>query len=61
MAIFCFLLIFAFAPYIVLGPTVAEEVYGGAGFYGVLAARDGRGDDRRRADRPALAPASGRC
>ena len=43
VAIFCFLLIFAFAPYIVLGPTVAEEVYGGAGFYGVLAAALGAG------------------
>jgi predicted MFS family arabinose efflux permease len=43
VAIFCFMLIFAFAPYIVLGPTVSEDVYGGRGFYGVLAAALGAG------------------
>ena len=31
VAIFCFLLIFALAPYFVLGPTVAEDVYGSHG------------------------------
>jgi MFS family permease len=41
--IFSFLLIFAFAPYTVLGPTVAEREFGGAGFYGVLAAALGAG------------------
>ena len=41
--IFPFLLIFAFAPYTVLGPTVAEREFGGAGFYGVLAAALGAG------------------
>jgi MFS family permease len=43
VAIFCFMLIFAFGPYVVLGPTVAEEVYGSRGFYGVLAAALGAG------------------
>jgi MFS family permease len=43
VAIFCFMLIFAFAPYVVLGPTVAEDVYGSQGFYGVLAAALGAG------------------
>ncbi len=43
VAIFCFMLIFAFAPYVVLGPTVAEDVYGSKGFYGVLAAALGAG------------------
>jgi MFS family permease len=41
--IFSFLLIFAFGPYTVLGPTVAEEEFGGTGFYGVLAAALGAG------------------
>jgi predicted MFS family arabinose efflux permease len=43
VAIFCFMLIFAFGPYVVLGPTVAEDVYGSRGFYGVLAAAMGAG------------------
>ena len=43
VAIFSFLLIFALAPYFVLGATVAEDVYGSRGFYGVLAAAMGAG------------------
>jgi predicted MFS family arabinose efflux permease len=43
VAIFSFLLIFALAPYSVLGATVAEDVYGSRGFYGVLAAAMGVG------------------
>jgi MFS family permease len=43
VAIFCFMLIFAFGPYVVLGPTVSEDVYGSKGFYGVLAAALGAG------------------
>jgi MFS family permease len=43
VAIFSFLLISAFAPYVVLGPTVAEDLYGSSGFYGVLAATLGAG------------------
>ena len=43
VAIFSFMLIFSFGPYTVLGPTVSEDVYGGAGFYGVLAAAMGAG------------------
>jgi hypothetical protein len=43
VTIFSFMLIFAFAPYAVLGPTVAEEVYGWRGFYGLLAAALGAG------------------
>jgi MFS family permease len=62
VAIFCFMLIFAFAPYVVLGPTVSEEVYGSKGFYGVLAAALGAGTIagavigfRWRPERPLLA------
>ena len=47
VAIFCVMVLVAFAPYTVLGPTVAEEVYGGTGVYGTLAAALGRGHDRR--------------
>jgi MFS family permease len=43
VAIFSFLLIFALAPYFVLGATVAEDVYGSRGFFGVLAAALGAG------------------
>jgi MFS family permease len=43
VAIFSFLLIFALAPYFVLGATVAEDVYGSRGFYGVLATALGAG------------------
>jgi MFS family permease len=43
VAIFSFMLILAFGPYTVLGPTVSEELYGGTGFYGVLAAALGAG------------------
>jgi len=43
VAIFSFLLIFALAPYFVLGATVAEDVYGWRGFYGVLASALGAG------------------
>jgi predicted MFS family arabinose efflux permease len=62
VAIFCFMLIFAFGPYVVLGPTVSEDVYGSKGFYGVLAAALGAGTIvgavigfRWRPDRPLLA------
>jgi MFS family permease len=43
VGIFSFLLIFALAPYSVLGATVAEDVYGSRAFYGVLAAAMGVG------------------
>jgi MFS family permease len=43
VAIFSFLLIFALAPYFVLGATVAEDVYGSRGFFGVLAMALGAG------------------
>jgi MFS family permease len=43
VAIFSFLLIFALAPYFVLGATVAEDLYGSRGFYGVLATALGAG------------------
>ena len=62
VAIFSFMLIFAFGPYTVLGPTVAEDGYGGTGFYGVLAAALGAGTIagaliglRWRPERPLLA------
>jgi predicted MFS family arabinose efflux permease len=62
VAIFSFLLISAFAPYVVLGPTVAEDLYGSSGFYGVLAATLGGGTIagafigfRWRPERPMLA------
>ena len=62
VAIFSFLLIFALAPYVVLGATVAEDVYGSRGFYGVLAAAMGLGTIagaligmRWRPERPILA------
>jgi MFS family permease len=62
VAIFSFLLIFALAPYVVLGATVAEDVYGSRGFYGVLAAALGVGTIagalvglRWRPERPILA------
>jgi hypothetical protein len=62
VAIFSFLLIFALAPYVVLGATVAEDVYGSRGFYGVLAAALGLGTIagalvglRWRPERPILA------
>jgi MFS family permease len=43
VAIFSFLLIFALAPYFVLGATVADDVYGSRGFFGVLAMALGAG------------------
>ncbi len=43
VAIFCFLLVVAFAPWTVLGPTVAKDVYGSTAFFGVLAATLGAG------------------
>jgi len=43
VAIFCLLLMVALAPYFVLGPTVAEDVYGGRAVYGLLAAAMGVG------------------
>ena len=43
VAIFCVMVLVAFGPYTVLGPTVAEEVYGGTGVYGTLAAALGAG------------------
>jgi predicted MFS family arabinose efflux permease len=43
VAIFSVLLIFALAPYSVLGATVADDVYGSRAFYGVLAAAMGVG------------------
>jgi MFS family permease len=43
VAIFSVLLLVALAPYFVLGPTVAEEVYGDRAVYGVLAAALGAG------------------
>jgi hypothetical protein len=43
VAIFSVLLLVALAPYFVLGPTVAEEVYGDRAIYGVLAAALGVG------------------
>ncbi|WP_169542090.1 MFS transporter [Solirubrobacter soli] len=62
VAIFSFLLIFVFAPYVVLGATVADDVYGSRGFFGVLAAALGVGTIagaligmRWRPDRPILA------
>jgi MFS family permease len=62
VTIFSFLLIFALAPYVVLGATVAEDVYGSRGFYGVLAAALGLGTIagalvglRWRPERPILA------
>jgi MFS family permease len=62
VAIFSFLLIFALAPYFVLGATVAEDVYGSRAFYGVLAAAMGAGTIagafvamRWRPERPILA------
>jgi MFS family permease len=62
VAMFSFLLIFALAPYVVLGATVAEDVYGSRGFYGVLAAALGVGTIagalvglRWRPERPILA------
>src|SRR4051794_15749039 len=64
--IFCFLLVVAFAPYTVLGPTVAEDVYGSRAVYGVLAAALGAGTIagaltglRLRPRRPMLAAFSG--
>ena len=41
VAIFSFMLIFAFGPYIVLGPTVAEDTYGGTGFTACWPPRSG--------------------
>ena len=43
IAVFSFQLLGAFAPYVVLGPTVAEEQYGDAALYGWLAASVGFG------------------
>jgi predicted MFS family arabinose efflux permease len=43
VAIFSVLLLVALAPYFVLGPTVAEEVYGSRAVYGVLSAALGVG------------------
>jgi len=62
VAIFCVLLMIALAPYFVLGPTVAEDVYGNRAVYGLLAAAMGAGTIggsligfRWRPDRPLLA------
>jgi MFS family permease len=62
VAIFCVMVLVAFAPYTVLGPTVAEDVYGGTGAYGTLAAALGLGTIagaligfRWRPERPLLA------
>ncbi len=62
VAIFCVMLLVAFAPYTVLGPTVAEEVYDSRGLYGLLAAALGLGTIagavigfRWRPERPMLA------
>jgi predicted MFS family arabinose efflux permease len=62
VAIFCVMVLVAFAPYTVLGPTVAEEVYGSRGLYGTLAAALGLGTIagaligfRWRPERPLLA------
>src|SRR3954467_7073315 len=41
--IFCFLLVVAFAPWIVLGPTVADDLYGSRALFGALAAAMGLG------------------
>jgi MFS family permease len=43
IAVFSFQLLGAFAPYVVLGPTVAQERYGDAALYGWLAAAVGFG------------------
>ena len=40
---FSIALLTSFGPFTTLGPTVAEEVYGAAGLYGVLAAASGAG------------------
>ena len=62
VAIFCVILLVAFDPYTVLGPTVAEEVYDSRGLYGLLAAALGLGTIvgavigfRWRPERPMLA------
>jgi MFS family permease len=62
VAIFCVMVLVAFAPYTVLGPTVAKDVYGGTGAYGTLAAALGLGTIagaligfRWRPERPLLA------
>ena len=54
-------LLVASAPCFVLGPTVAEERLRLTGVFGLLAGGDGRGHDRRRADRLPLAAGSARC
>jgi MFS family permease len=43
LAAFCVALFFAFAPWAVLGPSVAREQYGGIGIYGLMAAALGAG------------------
>ena len=48
VAIFSVLLLVAFAPYTVLGPTVAEEVYDSRGRVRNAGRGAGRGHDRRR-------------
>ena len=50
-------LLLSLAPFFTLGPTVAEEEYGGAGFYGALMVALGRGHGDRLAGRAALAAA----
>ena len=55
VAIFCVMLLVAFAPYTVLGPTVAEEVYDSRGLYGTLAAALGLGTIVGARDRLPLA------
>jgi hypothetical protein len=41
--IFCFVLVVAFAPWIVLGPTAAADLYGSRALFGTLAAAMGLG------------------
>lgn len=62
VAIFSFMLVVALAPYTVLGPTVAQDVYGDKAVYGAMAAALGLGTVcgalvgfRWRPDRPMLA------
>ena len=50
-------LLLALAPFLTLGPTVAEDQYGSAGAYGAIMVALGGGHGPRLARRPALAPA----
>ena len=58
VAAFAVALLLSFGPWTTLGPTIAEEDYGCTGVFGLLAGRDGRRHDARRAGRLPLAAAA---